>query len=74
MYYVYKLQEHIVNYIKANLPHINNVKYFSDGCAGQYKNFINLYYHIVDFNIAEYFLLQSMQSLLVMTLVAQSKD
>ena len=35
----------ICNYIKDKLPSVRKVEYFSDGCAGQYKNvknFINL--------------------------------
>lgn len=41
-------QKHVINYIKENLPHIEGLEYFSDGCAGQYKNctnFLNLCEH-----------------------------
>ena len=44
----------ICNYIKDKLPSVRKVEYFSDGCAGQYKNmknFINLCCHKIDLNI-----------------------
>ena len=52
--FVYKIQYEISNFIKMNLPHIKLIKYFSDGCAGQYKNyknFLNLCHHKEDFGI-----------------------
>ena len=39
---------------KEKLPNIKNIEYFTDGCAGQYKNcknFLNLAYHAEDFNL-----------------------
>jgi len=44
----------LVNYLKIHLPHLNKIHYFSDGCAGQYKNkynFINLCHHKEDFGL-----------------------
>ena len=35
---VYKIQKYIVVKIKSKLPNITKVEYYSDGCAGQYKN------------------------------------
>jgi hypothetical protein len=54
VYFVYKIQQLITNYIKANILQISNIKYFTDGCAAQYKNFknfINLCHHKEDFDI-----------------------
>ena len=42
------------DYIKENLPGIKNVRYWSDGCAGQYKNYknmMNLCMHKEDFQL-----------------------
>ena len=39
--------------IKKNFPQIKSVDYFSDGCAGQHKNykaFLNLCHHKSDFD------------------------
>ena len=69
-----------INFIKQEVnPEIKKVHYFSDGCAGQYKNkkhFLNLCFHKIDFNVdcVWNFLPQVMASHLVMALVAQSKD
>ena len=44
----------MTSYIKEWLPNVKNVEYFSDGCAGQYKNksnFFNLCKHEVDFGL-----------------------
>ena len=52
--FVYEVQTMTAQYIKHTNPHINNFHYFSDGCAGQYKNyknFINLCYHQQDFGV-----------------------
>ena len=49
---VYKIIEVVCNDIKTNLPQIKNIEYFSDGCAGQYKNcknMLNLCFHCEDF-------------------------
>ncbi len=51
---VYKVQEEVVKYLKRELPDVKDILYFSDGCAGQYKNFkniINLCHHYIDFGI-----------------------
>jgi len=53
---VYEVQKRIIDYLKCQLPDLKNVEYFSDGCAGQYKNrknFYNLCHHKADFNIEE---------------------
>lgn len=52
--FVYQTQTMTVHYIRALLPHVNKMTYFSDGCGGQYKNyknFINLCLHKQDFGI-----------------------
>lgn len=41
-------QKHITDWIKTNLPHVEEVEYMTDGCAEQYKNckaFLNLCRH-----------------------------
>ncbi len=40
--FVYELQCELMKIIKAKLPHIERVEYFSDGCAAQYKNYKNM--------------------------------
>ena len=50
---VYEVQKRIINYLKLQLPNLKSVEYFSDGCAGQYKNrknFYNLCHHKADLN------------------------
>ena len=45
---VSKFQDYIIDFIKEKYPKIEEIEYFSDGCAGQYKNctnFLNLCYH-----------------------------
>ena len=52
--FVYQVQAEVVKYLKRELPHVIDIEYFSDGCAGQYKNFkniLNLCHHFVDFGI-----------------------
>ena len=52
--FVWMLQKQLMQYITENIPHIKFVEYFSDGCAGQYKNyknFLNLTHHQSDFDI-----------------------
>ena len=52
--FVHEVQRLVTDYLKASLPHIRSIKYFTDGCAGQYKNyknFINLLFHHKDFQI-----------------------
>ena len=51
--FVYALQQILTNYIKEKFPSIKFLKYFSDGCSGQYKNFknfLNLTHYYQDFN------------------------
>ena len=52
---VYKVMSDTASYIKAIISKdINLIHYFSDGCAGQYKNckhFLNLCYHQEDFSM-----------------------
>ena len=52
--FIYESQKIITDYIKANFPQVKSVLYFSDGCAGQYKNFkkiSNLCHHNSDFHL-----------------------
>lgn len=52
--FVHEVQHLVTDHLKANLPHISNIQYFTDGCAGQYKNyknFLNLIFHKEDFGI-----------------------
>ena len=37
--FVFELQKRTSEFIKGNMPNITRIEYFSDGCAGQYKNF-----------------------------------
>ena len=52
--FVYEVQKRLTSYIKTNLPRIEKLHYFSDGCGGQYKNyknFMNLCLHFKDFRL-----------------------
>ena len=52
--FVYKIQTILVDYNKENLPIVDEIFYFSDNCAEQYKyhkNFINLCHHQQDFSM-----------------------
>lgn len=52
---VYTFLCSLIPHIKSFLPNITKIYYFSDGCAGQYKNkynFTNIYYHKKDFGVA----------------------
>lgn len=40
---VYLIQQRFTEYLKIILPQIQRIEYFSDGCAGQYKNKKNMY-------------------------------
>jgi len=40
---VYEVQKCVMNNLKSQLPNLKKVEYFSDGCAGQYKNRKNFY-------------------------------
>jgi hypothetical protein len=51
---VFAFQKTILPYLQTTLPNLAKVHYFSDGCAGQYKNrynFINICNHKRDFNL-----------------------
>ena len=51
---VYAFQKKLLDNIKVTHPSLAKVHYFSDGCAGQYKNrfnFINLCHHKQDFGL-----------------------
>ena len=51
---VYVIQQIFTKYLKLIFPQIKRLEYFSDGCAGQYrnkKNFYNLCQHMSDFGI-----------------------
>lgn len=51
---VYTFLSILLPEIKTKFPHVTKVHYFSDGCAGQYKNrfnFLNVYYHKEDFGL-----------------------
>ena len=48
------MQTILVDYLKENLPIVDKIFYFYDGCTEQYKNhknFINLCHHQQDFNM-----------------------
>lgn len=36
--------KHIINYVKEHFPGTKKIEYYSDGCAGQYKNCTNFLY------------------------------
>nr|XP_042902021.1 uncharacterized protein LOC122270073 [Parasteatoda tepidariorum] len=49
---VYQTQKLMMQYLSENFLNVINVEYFTDGCAGQYKNcktLLNLCYHEFDF-------------------------
>ena len=51
---VHTFQKVLIPVLKENHPSLTEIIYFSDGCAGQYKNrfnFINLLYHEADFGV-----------------------
>ena len=54
-YFVYKVTEQVVLYIKSNLEReIRKIKYVSDGCPNQYKNayhFQTVSHHEEDFRV-----------------------
>lgn len=39
--FVHEVMRVITDYLKLNHPNVKSVQYFSDGCAGQYKNYKN---------------------------------
>ena len=51
---VHEIQKRLCFHLKEKLPGVRKVEYFSDGCAGQYKNyknFLNLCHHESDFGL-----------------------
>ena len=45
----------VLKYLKTEFPAVKTIHYFTDGCAGQYKNkkhFINLCHHEDDFGLS----------------------
>lgn len=51
---VHLFQKMFLQHLMEKVPNTNKIIYFSDGCAGQYKNcksFLNLCYHKDDFGI-----------------------
>ena len=51
---VHEIQKQLCFHSKEKLPGVRKVEYFSDGCAGQYKNyknFLNLCHHESDFGL-----------------------
>ena len=51
---VYAFLQNLIPYIKINYLQVKKIIYFSDGCAGQYKNqyyFIDLLQHEEDFGL-----------------------
>ena len=52
---VYQIIKLSINFIKENInPNIKTIHYFSDGCAGQYKNcknLLNLCHHFTNFSV-----------------------
>ncbi len=62
---VYVFQKHLMQHLHEKFARVSKVIYFSDGCAGQYKNLKNcltLFLHQYDFGMPEelHFLLQAM--------------
>ena len=52
--FVYQVQAEIIKYLKRELPSVTSIEYFSDSCAGQYKNcknLLNLCHHFRDFDL-----------------------
>ena len=52
---VYEFLRHLIPEVQKLIPGLNKIHYFSDGCAGQYKNkfnFINIAHHATDFGIS----------------------
>ena len=53
--FVYQVQKTALELVRHKLPHLQHVEYFSDGCAGQYKNFknfVNVCHHENDFGLS----------------------
>ena len=53
--FVHEVMRVITDHLKLHHPHVRSVQYFSDGCAGQYKNFknfMNVCLHEQEFGLA----------------------
>eukprot|EP00112_Aurelia_sp_Birch-Aquarium-sp1_P016223 Seg366.9 transcript_id=Seg366.9/GoldUCD/mRNA.D3Y31 product="ARL14 effector protein" protein_id=Seg366.9/GoldUCD/D3Y31 len=53
--FVHQVQKTALDLVRSKLPHLQHVEYFSDGCAGQYKNFknfLNVCHHKGDFGLS----------------------
>ena len=51
---IHEIQRLVIGNLKAELPHISQFEYFSDGCAAQYKNKYNfkiLCMHQINFEL-----------------------
>ena len=49
---VFAFLKAVIPYLKTEFPGLKKVHYFTDGCAGQYKNnFTNLCHHLEDFEL-----------------------
>jgi hypothetical protein len=51
---VWKIQQELTDYLKERYPFIQEMEYFTDGCAAQYKNcksFLNHCYHKKDYEL-----------------------
>ena len=51
---VYAFLSVAISYLQTESPHVKKIHYFTDGCAGQYKNkykFVNLCHHEDDFGL-----------------------
>ncbi|CAH0394865.1 unnamed protein product [Bemisia tabaci] len=51
---VYQMQCLVTDFLRSKHPRIKKLHYFSDGCAGQFKNtynFLNLLHHFKDFQL-----------------------
>ena len=51
---VHVFKSKVLEYMKVKMPQLSKVFYFSDGCAGKYKNlknFSNLCYHKEDHSL-----------------------
>ena len=51
---IHEIQRLVIGNLKAELPHISQFEYFSDGCAAQYKNKYNfkiLFMHQINFEL-----------------------
>ena len=51
--FVFELQRQTCEYVKKALPNVTLLEYFSDGRAGQYKNFKTLLNHSSDFGFVQ---------------------